>query len=103
MSTKKATTRKSVRKSAKKAATKVANGAKSGAKKASQSTRQFIDASLKIIKKVSDNPRREGTFGYKSFQLIKSGMTVEQFVKKGGRLRDLHWDVDHEYVELKKA
>lgn len=96
MSTKK-TTRKSAKKST--TATKVANGAK----KAAQSTRQFIDSSLKIIKKVSGNPRREGTFGYNSFQLIKSGMTVEQFVKKGGRLRDLHWDVDHEYVELKKA
>lgn len=56
---------------------------------------------MKIHKLVDANPRREGTHGYKSFALIKNGMTYEEYIKAGGRPNDLAWDIDHKYVELR--
>lgn len=47
------------------------------------------------------NPRREGTHGYKSWEKIKDGMTYEDFVKGGGRNRDLAHDVQEGRIELK--
>lgn len=64
--------------------------------------RHRLDPQLKIVKTVADNPRRKNTEGWKSFNKIKNGMTVEQFVDKGGRLRDLHWDLGKGYLKLKK-
>jgi hypothetical protein len=53
---------------------------------------------------VEENPRREKTFGFKSMAiwLLKNRrpMTVETFVEKGGRLRDLHWDLEAKHVKL---
>jgi hypothetical protein len=62
--------------------------------------RDYIPAEARITKLVKENPRREGTIGHESFSVIKSGMTVEQYVAKGGRRKDLRWDLDHEYVKL---
>jgi len=53
-----------------------------------------------ITKLVDENPRREGTFGYKSFALIKNGMTYEDYIAKGGRRQDLAWDVDRKFVKV---
>lgn len=41
------------------------------------------------------NPRRKGSHGYKSLQLIidNPGITAEEFVAKGGRNVDLRWDL----------
>jgi DNA-binding MarR family transcriptional regulator len=47
------------------------------------------------------NPRREGTHGYKSFALIKDGMTFEAYRQAGGRNNDLAWDLDHGFVEMR--
>lgn len=55
----------------------------------------------KIFKLVDGNPRREGTHGYKSYALITSGMLYETFLEKGGRPKDLAWDVEHKFVEVK--
>lgn len=48
------------------------------------------------------NPRRVGTHGHKSMAIIikagKAGITTEDFIKAGGRMNDLHWDVDRERV-----
>lgn len=100
-------TKKAAKKRTKKVVTKsTTNGNGNGktTKKPSASVaRTFLDHDLKIVKKATANPRREGTHGFESFALIKSGMTIAQFVAKGGRLRDLHWDLSHDYVELKKA
>ena len=57
---------------------------------------------LVIVKDVKGNPRREGTFGFESFGLIRSGMTVEKFVEAGGRMKDLHWDIQHGHCHLSK-
>lgn len=58
-------------------------------------------SSKKLYKLVDGNPRREGTHGWKSFSLIKDGMTYEQYKAAGGRNNDLAWDIDHSYVELR--
>jgi hypothetical protein len=47
------------------------------------------------------NPRRNGSHGYKSLQLIINhpGLTTETYLQKGGRLNDLRWDVKHGNVK----
>jgi hypothetical protein len=58
----------------------------------------------KVIRKVADaNPRREGTNGYNSWELIKNGMTYEKYIAAGGRRQDLAWDLARGYVKLEKA
>jgi hypothetical protein len=75
---------------------------KSARKTAAASTRNRIDQGLHIVPLVKDNPRRKGTFGYKSFAKIRKGMPVEKFVAAGGRLRDLRWDLQHNNLKLVK-
>jgi hypothetical protein len=43
------------------------------------------------------NPRRAGSAGFKSLQIIidTPGILTEDFVKAGGRLNDLRWDLAH--------
>jgi len=48
-----------------------------------------------IIKDVRRNPRQEGTWGFQSFALIRNGMTIDKFLAKGGRRKDLRWDLAH--------
>lgn len=55
----------------------------------------------KLYLKRKDNPRKEGTHGWNSWNLIKDGMTVEAYLQAGGRNNDLRWDIDHGWVELK--
>jgi hypothetical protein len=45
----------------------------------------------------SDNPRRAGSHGYRSLQIIidNPGITTEDYLAKGGRLNDLRWDLAH--------
>jgi hypothetical protein len=49
---------------------------------------------------VSDNPRREGTAGYRSFALIKDGMTVGAYLEAGGRMVDLRWDEKKKNIKI---
>lgn len=58
-------------------------------------------AGKKIFKIVEGNPRREGTKGFDRYALYTSGMLYETFIEKGGRVKDLAWDVDHKFVEVK--
>lgn len=56
-----------------------------------------------VIKPVRDaNPRRAGTAGWDSYNILLDGgaMTVAEYVEKGGRRNDLRWDIAHGYVEL---
>jgi hypothetical protein len=58
----------------------------------------------KVIRKVAtENPRREGTHGYNSWELIKNGMSYEKYIEAGGRRQDLAWDLERGYVKLEKA
>lgn len=55
-----------------------------------------------IIRLVKGNPRREDTFGYRSWNLLKKGMTYEQYIAAGGRRVDLAWDIMKGNVKLSK-
>ena len=55
----------------------------------------------RIYKLVEKNPHREGTYGWYSWRLVFDGITFEQYRQKGGRNRDLKWDVSRKYVEVK--
>jgi len=46
------------------------------------------------------NPKREGTATYGRFKLYKDGMTVAEFLKKGGTSADVTYDVEHKFIEL---
>lgn len=56
-----------------------------------------------ITKLVDENPRREGSFGHKSFAVIRNGMTVEKYQEAGGRIKDLAWDIRHKFVKVGNA
>ena len=53
-----------------------------------------------LVKLSAENPRREGTNGWKSWNLISEGMTYEQFIAAGGRRVDLAWDIKAGNIEL---
>lgn len=59
-------------------------------------------ADYTVHKLVKDNPRREGTFGHKTWEKIKSGMTAAAIVAAGGRFKDLLWDKEHKHLEFRK-
>ena len=48
------------------------------------------------------NPRKEGTWGHKSYSIIMEfpGLSYEEFREKGGRSNDLQWDVARERVKV---
>jgi hypothetical protein len=71
---------------------------KAVAKKGAGRSSQF--SGKKITKLVKENPRREGTHGLKSFDLIKTGMTYEAFIAAGGRRQDLAYDIAHKFVKV---
>jgi hypothetical protein len=63
--------------------------------------RKFAIADKRIYKLVKDNPRREGTEGYKSWEKIKNGMTYDDYLNAGGRNRDLRHDILAKRIELR--
>ena len=58
-------------------------------------------AGKKIYRISKTNPRKEGSWGWKSFNVITDGMTYEDYIKLGGRPQDLAWDEDHKFIEIK--
>jgi hypothetical protein len=58
---------------------------------------------------VTANPRKENkkeVCGYASFQLLLNhgvDMPYDLYIKQGGRLQDLKWDIDHGWAEVKDA
>lgn len=53
---------------------------------------------------VETNPRREGTHGHKSMEIVlkagKNGIKYEDYIAAGGRPNDLAWDLDHKSVKI---
>jgi hypothetical protein len=84
----------------KKAAKKKAAKKKAAKKKGTGAGRISQFAGKKIIKLVSVNPRRNGTAGFKSFDLLRNGMSYEKYIEEGGRRVDLAYDLEHKYVAL---
>lgn len=71
-------------------------------KKGRQST--FAGKKIFLADGVTENPRREGTGGFKSMEIIIAnacdGITYEDFIAAGGRRQDLVWDLDKGSVIL---
>lgn len=59
-------------------------------------------AGKKIFPVKEENPRRADTFGWRSMKIIidEPGIVTEEYLKKGGRTRDLQWDYDRGHVRL---
>ncbi len=55
----------------------------------------------RIIRLKKENPRREGSKGYQSWEVIEKGMTYEQYIEAGGRRVDLAWDIAHGNIRMK--
>lgn len=52
----------------------------------------------KIRLLVKENPKKPASEAWKIFALYRDGMTVEEFIKAGGK--HLKWDIDHGFVKL---
>lgn len=59
----------------------------------------------KLFAKTTENERRFGSHGYDSFQILldNPGITYEDYLARGGRLKDLAWDSKYERVRLETA
>jgi hypothetical protein len=52
----------------------------------------------------TDNPRRAGTNGHRSYTILLNsphGITYEDYIKAGGRPNDLGWDVERGWAAVK--
>jgi hypothetical protein len=56
------------------------------------------DSVIKVL--VEENPKRKGSEAHARFAKYKDGMTVDEFLKKGGRTIDLNYDVAHKFISL---
>jgi hypothetical protein len=86
-------------------ATKKKSAKKKSAKKAAPQGAGRVSkfSGKKIHKLAKENPRREGSIGFKSYGLIKNGMTYDQYISAGGRRQDLAFDLAHKHVELRAS
>ena len=58
-----------------------------------------------IICLVHDNPKRKNSHGWRSFEVIlnhdeNKDLSVEEYVKLGGRIADLKWDMNKCWLTL---
>lgn len=91
------------RKGAKKTKAKAKTRTKTVAKTKTTSTRgrkPKVPSDVRITLLAKANPKRNGSKTYKRFALYKSGMTVGDFLKKGGTHGDVNWDSKHKYIKL---
>lgn len=59
-----------------------------------------VNASMKIKTLVEENPRQKDSMGWKSWNLIKEGMMVFEYLAAGGRTQDLMYDLRKGRIEL---
>jgi hypothetical protein len=57
-------------------------------------------ANVVIVRLTETNPRKEGTSGWKSWNLLKNNMTVKEFLLAGGVKRDLEWDITKGFTKV---
>ena len=71
---------------------------------APKKTKSAFPPAMKIFpaKGLTENPRREGGFGYKAMDVVlrNPGITYEEYVVCGGRKQDLAWDLAKGNVTL---
>jgi hypothetical protein len=71
---------------------------------APKKTKSAFPPAMKIFpaKGLTENPRREGGFGYKAMDVVlrNPGISYEEYVVCGGRKQDLAWDLAKGNVTL---
>ena len=70
-----------------------ADGARRGRKSS-------FEEGQKIKVLVKDNPKREGTSAYDTFEQLKKSKTVGDFFANGGSSASLHWNIERGYIEI---
>ena len=46
------------------------------------------------------NPKLYNSQAYRRFKLYRHGMTVGDFLRRGGNQRDLRWDTEHGFIKI---
>lgn len=85
----------------KRSAKKTPITAKKSAEKKGRPTRFTTDSVITVVAK--ENPKRANSAAGKRFALYKSGMTVQQFLDKGGWRADINWDVKQGFIKVSKG
>lgn len=57
-----------------------------------------LNAVITVI--VDKNPKRPGSVSEQRFACYKTGQTVEDYLRAGGRGLDVKWDVEHEFIRV---
>ena len=63
-----------------------------------RSKRYQRDQKVKLL--VDSNPKQIGSKSYKRFNIYYNGITVGEFLDKGGLTIDLKWDVEHNFIKI---
>ena len=88
---------------------KAAAASKAPAKKAGKTAPQegarrgrkgAFDEGQKIKLLTKDNPKREGTAAYDTFEQLRKSKTVGDFFAAGGSSASLHWNIERGYIEV---
>ena len=58
------------------------------------------DRDAKIQLCVPKNPKREGSGGWRRFNLYKNGMKIRDFLSAGGKTIDLDWDRERGFIAV---
>ena len=51
-----------------------------------------------ILKVVDGNPKRKGSAAHARFALYVPSMTVGEFIRAGGLISDIYWDISRAYI-----
>lgn len=74
-----------------------------GGDKEPREKRPALDHGMTIKILVEANPKREGSKSRERFAIYRNGMTIAQFIEKGGLMADVRYDEDHKFIELHPA
>lgn len=62
--------------------------------------RRAREADTEVIAVLVANPKRPGSLSFARFAIYTTGITVGEFLERGGRRADLKWDADHGFIRI---
>lgn len=62
--------------------------------------RRARESDTDVIAVLVPNPKRPNSLSFARFAIYTTGITVAEFLARGGRRADLKWDADHEFIRL---
>lgn len=65
--------------------------------------RRARETDTDVIAVLVPNPKRVGSLSFSRFAIYTTGITVAEFLAKGGRRADLKWDADHDFIRIHSA